>query len=116
MYGLINRALRDWVRSSHGEEAWAKVAERAGADESLFNAMQSYPDEVTYGFVGVVGEELHLESDQILRDFGRFWVVVTAKVHYGAIFEFGGRDRHGLEESEAMRMGLPPAFVQNSSV
>ncbi len=92
MYGLIHKAIRDCVRDAHGEDAWQAIATRANVDESVFLSMESYPDETTYGLISAACEELEVETGTLLRAFGRFWVLHTAKVEYGPLLEFGGSD------------------------
>ncbi|NRA96321.1 MAG: heme NO-binding domain-containing protein [Planctomycetes bacterium] len=92
MYGLIHKAIRDCVKDAHGEETWRAIATRAGADDSVFVSMESYPDETTYGLIAAACEELKVDTDSLLRAFGRFWVLHTAKVEYGPLLDFGGTD------------------------
>lgn len=92
MYGLIHKAIRDCVTDAHGEEAWRAVATRAGVDESVFVSMESYPDKTTYGLIAAACEELKVDTGSLLRAFGRFWVLHTARVEYGPLLEFGGSD------------------------
>ena len=90
MYGLIHKAIRDCIKQSDGEETWAKVAERANVDASIFSSFESYPDEITVGLLVAASEEVDRPLPELLREFGRYWVLNTARLEYGPIFEFGG--------------------------
>ena len=92
MYGLIHKAIRGCLQNAYGAESWARVAARSGVDSSDFLSFESYPDEVTVGLLVTASEELERPLPELLRDFGRYWVLNTARVEYGPIFEFGGAD------------------------
>ena len=92
MYGLIHRAIRDCVKASHGEAVWSEIAQRAAVDESVFVSMEGYPDEVTIGLLVVASEELEEDLSVLLHEFGRYWVLHTARLEYGPLFEFAGTD------------------------
>jgi hypothetical protein len=51
MYGLVNQAIEDLVRSNHGDAVWTSVRERAGLDNGSFLSMSEYPDATTYSLV-----------------------------------------------------------------
>ena len=90
MYGLIHKAIQGCIQGAHGEEGWARVAARAGVNSSAFLSFESYPDEVTVGLLVAASEEFEQPLTELLQDFGRYWVLNTARVEYGPIFEFGG--------------------------
>lgn len=92
MYGLIHKAIRDCVSGHYGAETWMRIQERAGVDESAFTSMQAYPDEVTVGLLVSTTEEVGEELPKLLQQFGRYWVLHTARVEYGPLFDFAGSD------------------------
>jgi hypothetical protein len=91
MYGMINDALRTLVLARSNDEVWRRVVRRAGVDDSAFHSMTAYPDDVTYKLVGAASDELGVSSDELLRDFGVHWVLVTAPSTYGSLMDFTGR-------------------------
>ena len=112
MYGLIHRAIRDCIKEAHGDASWEKVRRSAGADESQFVSMQAYPDEITFGLIENACKILAVEPDDLMHAFGRFWVLVTAKTHYGALLEFAGRDLLTmLENLDTMHEQVAISFV-----
>jgi len=92
MYGLINQAIRDLVKSHHGSDKWVEVCRRAGIADDDFLAMKSYPDALTYGLVGAASEVLGADPNEILRAFGHYWVKFTAEEGYGDLMDLFGRD------------------------
>lgn len=89
MYGLVNQAIADLIRSQHGDEVWEDIAEQAGSDED-FICMDSYPDELTYRLVGAVSQQLSLPPEAVLEAFGEYWTEYTGRAGYGALFEQSG--------------------------
>src|SRR5580700_10485269 len=90
MYGLVNQAIEDLVRSNHGDAVWTSVRERAGLDDGSFLSMSEYPDATTYSLVGAASEVLQLPPDAILEAFGEYWVLYTSKKGYGEMLEMAG--------------------------
>lgn len=99
MYGLVNKAVQDLVCSQFGEETWEAIKRRAGVDADVFVSMESYPDEVTYNLVGAASEVLGSPPADVLKAFGEYWVLYTAREGYGDVLKMAG--------------STFPAFVQN---
>jgi hypothetical protein len=95
MYGMVNRALQDMVQSHFGETQWESIRRKAVVDTEVFVSNREYRDAVTYTLINATAEVLGLPSDQVLRDFGRHWVLTTARESYGELLEAGG---HSLPE------------------
>jgi hypothetical protein len=120
MYGLVNQAIEDLVRSNHGDAVWASVRERAGLDDGSFLSMSQYPDSTTYNLVRAASEVLGLPPEAILEAFGEYWVLYTSKKGYGDMLEMAGSSLPeflmNLDELHS-RLGVimpqlePPSFV-----
>ena len=91
MYGLVNRAIEGMVRSGHGEAVWNRIRARAGVEVQAFVSNEPYPDEVTYRLVAAASEVLDTRAEDILKAFGRYWVLETAVKAYGPLLRVGGR-------------------------
>lgn len=91
MYGMVNKALESMVRHDHGEAVWDAIREKAGVDIEMFLSNEGYPDEVTYGLVGAASEVLRESPEEILKAFGRYWVLETARHGYGDMMTAAGR-------------------------
>lgn len=119
MYGLVNQAIEDLIRSNHGDETWDRIKRRAGVDTDVFLAMEAYPDSVSYGLVGAASEVLGQPAEDLLEAFGMHWTLYTARKGYGELFRLGGStfkefmlNLHALHTRVAITFpGLaPPSF------
>lgn len=90
MYGLVNKAIEEFVISNFGEEKWDRITSKAGVEVDVFISNESYPDELTYKLVGAASEVLDLPADVILVAFGEHWVTQTAAKSYGPMMKSGG--------------------------
>lgn len=120
MYGMVNQAIKDLVVSKFGNEAWVNICQQASIPQEDFVFMQYYPDKLTYDLVGAVSKQLSVSPDVVLQEFGKHWVLYTAKEGYGAMMDLFGSDfktcLKNLNNLHA-RMGMtmphltPPRFV-----
>ena len=112
MYGLIHRAIRDCITESYGEESSAKIVAATGLDESHFVSMEGYSDDVAFSLIGTACETLDVEPADLMMAFGRYWVLNTARVHYGPLLAFGGRDLNSfLKNLDAMHEQVAITFA-----
>jgi hypothetical protein len=91
MYGLVNKAIEDYVLIHAGEDAWERIKEKAGVDIDVFVCLEAYPDEVTYALVGAASELLGIPAGEILRGFGEHWVQFTRQEGYKELLTATGR-------------------------
>jgi hypothetical protein len=92
MYGLVNKALQDMVQSRFGKSQWDLIRQKAAVDIEVFVSNHSYRDDVTYLLVGAAVEVLGAPADQVLRDFGRHWILTTAHEGYAQLLGAGGHN------------------------
>ena len=92
MYGMVNQAIKDLVLNKFGNEAWVNICQRANIPQEDFVFMQYYPDKLTYDLVGSASAQLGVPPEVILREFGKYWVLYTAKEGYGAMMDLFGSD------------------------
>ena len=120
MYGLVNQGVQDLVVQLGGEELWAAIKQRAGVELETFVGMDVYPDEITGRLVLAGSETLGITPAEVLRAFGRHWILYTGRKGYGAVFETMGRTLpEFLGNLDAMHARLslsmphlePPSFV-----
>jgi len=91
MYGLVNQAIEDLVRTQHGGPVWEQIKEKADVQIEAFIGMEQYPDDVTYRIVEAASQVLEIDCDAIFRAFGEHWVLYTAKKGYGEMLAACGR-------------------------
>lgn len=126
MYGLVNRAVEELLISLRGEAGWQRVRERAGCEEDGFVAMQTYPDELTFRLVDAAAAELARPVDEVLQDFGEYWVLYTAARGYGDLMSGRGdstlqflrqlNEMHARVETIFHKMTLPWFEVDEATV
>lgn len=90
MYGLVNKAIHDLVATNYGEATWNEVKQEAGVEVEEFLGMKQYDDKVTYDLVGAASKVLGVDAYDILVNFGKFWILYTAKEGYGEMLESAG--------------------------
>ncbi len=91
MYGLVNKAVEQMVCSHFSLESWEAIKQHAGIDISTFVSLRPYSDELTYQLVDSAHHTLNLSHADILRAFGRYWVLYTATEGYGELLNVTGR-------------------------
>jgi hypothetical protein len=120
MYGMVNQAIKDLVVTKFGNESWKKICDSSKISPDDFIFMLYYPDGITYQLVGAASVELKLAPEVILREFGKYWVLYTAKEGYGAMMDlFGSNFKACLQNLNNLhaRMGMtmpqlsPPRFT-----
>jgi len=92
MYGLVNKAIADMVRSQFGEETWQEIRQLAAVENDTFLSMEGYPDDVTHRLVKAGSQVLGLSSSQIMQAFGEFWIQFTTTEGYGELMNMNGDD------------------------
>ncbi len=109
MYGMVNRAIEEMVCAQYGEQSWAQIAARAAIDVDVFVSNEGYPDEMTYALVDAASQVLDVPATQMLEEFGRYWVLHTARTGYGDLLAAGG-----IDIGAAVRLFAHNAFFDQS--
>lgn len=91
MYGLINKALRNMIRTQHGEITWQAILKESKVSEDSFITMHRYDDKVTYDLVAASSKILDAPPETCLELFGHYWATVTAPEAYGMLMETTGQ-------------------------
>jgi hypothetical protein len=91
MFGMVNKAVQELVTTQHGEDIWLRIRLQAGVEEELFISNESYPDDITFRLVGAASSVLNVPAEVVLNQFGRWWVLKTAREGYGNLMKAGGR-------------------------
>lgn len=92
MYGLVNSSLQEMVEREWGSAVWAEIRAEAGVQTEVFISLEGYPDDVTYRLVTAASRRTGRDPEDLLRDFGRHWVLETAGRHYRYLLTAGGRN------------------------
>jgi len=120
MYGLINQAVKEMICAHGGEALWSTVRQAAHIPNDDWDSLEPYPDSATFALVEAASQQMGLPQSEILRRFGRHWILFTAHHGYGEIMDMFGQDlRSCLKNLNRMHghMGVmmphlrPPRFV-----
>jgi len=120
MYGLINIAIRDLVKSKFSEAQWDQIFKQAGATDADFVRMHSGDDAATYALVGAASDILGMPASEILQAFGEYWTEFTADEGYGPLMDAAGStlpEFLGNLDQLHTRVGMmypdlkPPSFI-----
>ena len=90
MYGIVNRALEDLVKTNFGEDKWEEIKESSGVDVDYFISNEPYNDDITFKLAIAVSEVMNMELEKVLQAFGEWWILKTSKEKYGGLMEAGG--------------------------
>ena len=119
MYGLVNKAVQDYISSKFGEATWATVRAKAGFQDAEFVPLQAYPDELTFQMVGAACEATGMGAAQLFEEVGAYWVAFTAQQGYGSLMDQLGADfAEAIGNLDAMHVRValmmpnlkPPSF------
>ena len=90
MFGLINKAIVELIKTRYGEDRWREVLELAGVPDEPFLSMERYPDELSFKLVHAASNHLQIDAEEILQAFGRYWMLYTAERGYGELLKAHG--------------------------
>jgi hypothetical protein len=92
MYGLVNKSIEELITANSGKEKWDLIKLKSGVDIAYFISTESYDDTVTYNLIQAASEELNISVDEILFDFGEWWILKTGVEKYGGLLKAGGNN------------------------
>jgi hypothetical protein len=58
VYGLVNKAIKEFVITHHGDKVWEEIYKDLELPETHFLSMESNPDEVTFRIMNKVCQQL----------------------------------------------------------
>lgn len=90
MHGLINRALQSFLRDTYGPEVWAAIATAAAVEGGGFEAMLSYPEDLTDRVLDAAATHLDTPRPMILEDLGTYLVSDPGMEPLRRLLRFGG--------------------------
>lgn len=87
MYGLVNQAIEDLVRTNYGEQAWRDVQVAAGYENIVFVGQQNYSDDLTFKLIHAACDVFMQSPEILLRLFGRHWIMYTGREGWHEFFD-----------------------------
>ena len=92
MFGLINRSLQCFLRDTYGQPVWDAILREARLDFGGFEAMLSYPDDVTDQVIAAAAVILHRPRETLLEDLGLYLVSDAAGTPLRRLLRFSGEN------------------------
>lgn len=90
MYGIVNKAIEDLVKTNFGEDRWEAIRRRSGVEVDFFISNEAYDDDITYKLAESASAELDMPLPKVFEAFGEWWVLKTGREKYGGLMEAGG--------------------------
>lgn len=91
MYGMVHKAVKARVVTTHGASVWHAIKQRAGIVDDVFISNEGYPEDIAYRLVNAASEVLQLPAARIFHAFREHWVLNTARQGYEHMMRAGGR-------------------------
>ncbi len=92
MYGMIQQAARDMVLARYGEEVWQAVLGESGLTSEHFISAQAYDDTITFSLLSAIGTLSDMHQDELLEEFGKFWIEFAEASPYSSVLRMAGDD------------------------
>lgn len=92
MYGMIHKAIHQMVSDREEPGLWERISERAGVGPQHMLSASAYDDAITLAIIGACCEELNLQADALLEDFGRYWIGYASQGSYARLMAMPGSD------------------------
>ncbi len=92
MYGMIHKAAREYCEGRIGKDAWDRLMLRCDLDREHFISGKHYDDETTMRLLSEIRDTLGCEMDQLLFEFGHYWISFTQASSYAAAMKMLGDD------------------------
>lgn len=110
MHGIIFTALKKYVRTRLGDEAWTNLRAAAGLADRVYLPVQPYPDEEIDALIQTVAHLSGIPPNQLLQDFGRS-MVPDFMTMYRPLLQ---PDWHTLDLLEHLERRIHPAVRTNN--
>lgn len=119
MKGVINKGIQEYIEASMGAGVWEEIKARVIPDEPFFATSKDYPDEMTIDLLRAAAEVSGKDLDEVMIEFGKFWVPNTGSRSYPALFALAGTsareflrnmDRVHAEATQNIPHADPPRF------
>lgn len=90
MYGLINKAIKEFITLHHGNEVWEETNRELGLSESQFISMESNPDEVTFRMLDHLSRKTGIPKTELAEQMGEYFLDFAGKEGFGDLLELAG--------------------------
>lgn len=92
MHGVVNQAIEGLIIERFGNDAWEEIRIAANCQDTTFYNNQNYSDSITYDLAINASKILNIDLNDILFEFGKYWVLTIAKQKYEVLLRSVGND------------------------
>ncbi len=89
MYGMVNRAISEFIKHKYGADTWERVASKASVRDE-YVSMEQYPDSHSVDLVVALSETTTLSPAQLLTEIGEYWIEFAYNSEYGDLMDMAG--------------------------
>ncbi|CAI5693704.1 unnamed protein product [Oreochromis niloticus] len=112
MYGFINACLKSLVVEKFGEEAWVKLRDETGVQDT-FLTHEVYKDEITLHLVAEACKLLGVKPEVVLRQFGEhFFEFCKRSGYHHMLRTLGGNLSEFTENLDALHSYLSLSYKE----
>ena len=90
MYGLVNKAIKEFVINHAGNEAWEETYNELELSENQFLSMENNPDQVTFQLMDHVCRKLDYTPGEFSEQMGEYFLDFAGKEGFADLFELAG--------------------------
>ncbi len=89
MYGMINRAITQFIKKTYGQEIWERVVSNAGIQDET-RCHTPYPNQTTVDLVEALSDVTARRPSQLLISIGEYWVELAQQSEFGETLKMAG--------------------------
>jgi hypothetical protein len=90
MYGLVNKALKEFMIRQYGKPMWEALQKTLALPESHFISLESNPDQVTFQILQKMSEMTGAPMDSLAEQLGEFFLEFSGKEGFEDLFDLAG--------------------------
>ncbi|OQV12249.1 putative Soluble guanylate cyclase 88E [Hypsibius exemplaris] len=112
MYGLVIESIVAYIRKTYGDDKWMEIRKHGKVEQHSFSTHLIYPETTIPRLVETAAQLCGVTREDLLTDFGRFFVTFVSQYGYDKILRVLGRHMrdflNGLDNlHEYMRFSYP---------
>ena len=90
MYGLVNKAIKEFTIIHFGNEVWEKTYKELELSDTGFLSMENNPDELTFKIINHVCRLLDYPPTKFYEQIGEYFLGFSAEEGFEHLFELAG--------------------------
>ena len=90
MYGLVNKAIKEFVTINYGHEMWDETYKELELSDNQFLSLENIPDHVTFQLLSKVCDKSGRSMDEMAEQIGNYFLSFAADEGFDDLFELAG--------------------------